>query len=114
MQGLFWLVLFPEYLHPWWVRARYKHLGAFLNHGMLENQMCDSASEDPAGSFLEETTTAATEHMTRALRQLFLPWRSRISPVYTVEQSWIPSCSRRVARLSLAEDKEQGEAREGG
>lgn len=31
-------------------------------------------------------------------------------------QSWIPSCGRRVARLSLAEEKEkeQGEAREGG
>lgn len=78
---------------------------------MLSNQMCDSASEDPAGSFLKETTT---EHMTGALRQLFFPWRSKLSPAYTAEQSWIPSRGHRVARLSLAEEKEQGEEREGG
>lgn len=78
---------------------------------MLSNQMCDSASEDPAGSFLKETTT---EHMTGALRQLFFPWRSKLSPAYTAGQSWIPSCGHGVARLSLAEEKEQGEAREGG
>lgn len=35
-------------------------------------------------------------------------------PARTAEQSWIPSCGRRVARLSLAEEKEQGEVREGG
>lgn len=80
VQGLFWLVVFPERLRPWWVGARYKHPGGLLNHGMLENQMCDSASEDPAGSLQQETTTAAaTEHVTGALRRLFLPWRSRLS-----------------------------------
>lgn len=51
--------------------------------------------------------------MTGALRQLFFPWRSKLSPAYTAEQSWIPSCGHRVARLSLAEEKEQG-GREGG
>lgn len=91
MQGLIWLVFFPEYLHPWWGRARYKHLGGFLNRGTLENQMCDSTSEDPTGSFHEETTTAATEYMTGALRQRFLPWCSRLSPAYTAEQSLLRS-----------------------
>lgn len=77
---------------------------------MLSNQMCDSAPEDPAGSSLKETTT---EHMTGALRQLCFPWRSEPSPAYTAEQSWIPSCGHRVARLSLAGEKERGGVREG-
>lgn len=52
--------------------------------------------------------------MTGALRQLFFPWHSKLSPAYTAEQSWIPSRGHRVARLSLAEEKEQGEGgREG-
>lgn len=107
VQGLSWVALFPEYLHTWWVSV---HLNGSSNRSALSNQTCDSASEDPAGSFLKETTT---EHMTGALRQLFFPWRSERTPAYTAEQSWIPSCGHRVARLSLAEEKEQGEASEG-
>ena len=75
--------------------------------------MRNSALRRQAGSLLEETATT-TEHMTRALSQLFFPWRSPSSPALTAVQRWIPPCGQRGVRLSSTEEKERRGAREGG
>lgn len=115
MHGLFRVVSFSEYLYRWWVSSHYQHLNGFLNHGML----CVSVKvmllvssivskhvilllRSQAGFLLEETTTTEAEHMTRALRQLYFPWRSQFSPAYTAVRRWMPPCSQRGAELSLA------------
>lgn len=52
--------------------------------------------------------------MTTALRRLFLPRRSQLSPAYTAVQCRYPPCGHRGARLSLAEKREWQEERERG
>lgn len=71
------LFLFPEYLHPWWVRAPLRASRRFLKPWRAQKIKCAILLQrsDPAGSFCEETTTAAaaTEHMTGAGRPLSSP-----------------------------------------
>ncbi|KAK5861762.1 hypothetical protein PBY51_017215 [Eleginops maclovinus] len=72
--------------------------------------LCVSAPGQLMLSAAQQTTT---EHMTGALSQLFLPWRSPSSPTHTAVQSWISPCGHRGDRLSSAEKKERGR-RQGG